>query len=124
MGRKRHGSMKKRSARKRQPKRRHNASGRRVPSSVLGRLQQQWPFHEVLVNENWRSSGGLIQLVVSRRAEESGDIVAGVLLVDLGRGITRANSKIIPGLARNVLSLPAYAQEKPCCRDIRPIQSP
>ncbi len=38
--------------------------------------------------------------------------------------VTRANSKITPGLARNVLSLPAYAQEKPCCRDIRPIQSP
>ncbi len=84
MGKKRHSNTKKRSARKRQPRRRHNAPGRRVPSSVLGRLQRQWPFHEVLVNENWRSSGGLTQLVVSRRAEESGDIVAGVFLVDLG----------------------------------------
>ncbi len=38
--------------------------------------------------------------------------------------VTRANSKIIPGLARNVLSLPAYAREKPCFLNIRPIQSP
>ena len=84
MGKKRHRSTKKRPARKRQPKSRHNAPGRRVPSSVMGRLKRQWPFHEVLVNENWRDFGGLTQLVVSRRAEESGDIVAGVFLVDLG----------------------------------------
>ncbi len=84
MGKKRNSNKKKQSGKKQQLRRRHNAPGRRVPPSVIGRLQQQWPFHEVLVNENWRDFGELTQLVVSRRTEEAGDIVAGVLLVDLG----------------------------------------
>jgi len=49
----------------------------------MGRLQQQWPFHEVLVNDNWGDSGGLTQLLVSRRSAKTGDTVAGVFLVDL-----------------------------------------
>ena len=84
MGKKQHRNKKKRSASKRQPNSRHNAPGRRVPRSVMGRLQQQWPFHEVLVNENWRGFGGLTQLLVSRRSAKTGDTVAGVFLVDLG----------------------------------------
>jgi len=84
MGKKRNSSKKKHSGKKQQSKRRHNAPGRQVPPSVIGRLQQQWPFHEVLVNENWRDFGGLTQLVISRRADDSDDLVAGVLLVDLG----------------------------------------
>ncbi len=75
---------KKRPARKQRRERRHNAPGRPVPLSVVGNLQRLWPFHEVLVSESWQGIGQLTQLIVSRRAEPTGDIVAGVLLVDLG----------------------------------------
>jgi len=37
-----------------------------------------------LVNENWRGIGELTQLLVSRREEDTLDIVTGVFLVDLG----------------------------------------
>ncbi len=84
MGKKKHSTKKKRSVRKQQPERRHNAPGRRVPSSVMKHLQQQWPIHEVLVNERWQKFGELTQLIVSRRADETGDFVTGVFLVDLG----------------------------------------
>ncbi len=75
---------KKRPVRKQQSKRRHHAPGRRVPSSVMRHLQKQWPIHEVLVNERWQALGELTQLIVSRRAEQAGDAVTAVFLVDLG----------------------------------------
>lgn len=83
MAKRKRKAAKKRPGQNRQPKRRHNGPGRRSPPSIMRRLEQ-WPFHEVLINSDWREFGALTQLVVSRRHEKSGDVVVGVFLVDLG----------------------------------------
>lgn len=55
------------------------------PAGGRGLIRQAaaWPVYESLVSSNWRDEGELVQVLVARRSP-SGQIAAGMFLVDLG----------------------------------------
>src|SRR5947209_16646628 len=48
----------------------------------LLRAAGQWPLHEVLITTGWEDTGEICQILVARRSP-TGEMAAGVFLVDL-----------------------------------------
>ncbi|MCP4166727.1 MAG: hypothetical protein GY759_12670 [Chloroflexi bacterium] len=82
-----------RNDKKRQKKVQRKAAKRKQRHQQLARLRrgfttpslrktQNWPFHEILITENWRDTSQLVQILFSRRGPND-QVAMGMFLVDL-----------------------------------------
>ncbi len=71
-----------RRAAKRKAKKTRLAFGWRSVRGLL-RASGEWPLHECLLAKEWREPGAIVQTMVARRSP-TGQIAAGLFLVDLG----------------------------------------
>jgi hypothetical protein len=60
-----------------------HAPRRPAGGRALLQLSARWPLLECLVTKSWQEPGEIVQIVVARRSP-SGQVAAGVFLVDLG----------------------------------------
>ncbi|MBI3977853.1 MAG: hypothetical protein HY331_06680 [Chloroflexi bacterium] len=90
-----------RKAAKRKEKRQivRQVGGLALPSAAprpAPRSAETWPMHECLISRDWQQEAALVQAVVARRSP-SGEIGAGIFLIDLGcLGVKNAFTRLYP----------------------------